>query len=251
MDLEFLALSCLALFIAGTVKGVIGFGVPTVSIAILSLFAEVSSVWPVIAMAALITNVWQAVNGPYLRELLFRFASLLSVSAIVTVASYFIIGIRFPSLTLLVLGAVLFLYALSQLLHFRLTPEVSNEKRSSPVVGFVQGIATGISGTFIVPMLPYLRDRKLDRERLVQTLGISFTTSSIAFGLALSINGQFTVAVTSMSLIAVIPAIIGMIVGRRIRFKLPEVMFERIFLICLLLASVNLIFRSMSIETMG
>ncbi len=246
MDLNFLLLSCLALFVAGTVKGVIGFGVPTVSIAILSLFAEISSVWPVIAMAALITNVWQAVNGPHLLELLRRFASLLVLSAIATVITYFLIGIRFPALTLFVLGAVLFLYSLSQLFKIRLLPAFGDERRASPIVGLIQGVATGTSGTFIVPMLLYLRDRKLDRERLVQTLGISFTNSSIAFGLALAINGQFTLAVTTMSVIAVIPALIGMTIGRKIRFSLSEAMFERIFLICLLLVSVNLIVRSLT-----
>jgi len=246
MDINFFILSCLALFIAGSIKGVIGFGVPTVSIAILTMFAEVSAVWPVIAMAALITNIWQAVNGEHLRELFARFAGLLVLSFAATIATYFLIGNQYPSLTLFVLGTILFCYGLSRLFNKRLLPTLSNERISSPIVGLVQGVATGISGTFIVPMLLYLQDRNLDRDRLIQALGISFTNSAIALSIALALDGQFSISVTTASLLAVVPAIVGMRVGRRLRRSLSETIFERVFLIGLTLAGLNLIIRALS-----
>lgn len=246
MDLEFLTLACGALFIAGSVKGIVGFGVPTVSIAILTIFADITSVWPVVAMACLITNIWQAINGPHLLELLKRFRFLLIASAVTTVITYFLVGIRFPSLTLFVLGSILFSYALSRLLNLRLLPKITNEKRSSVIIGFVQGLVTGVSGTFIVPMLLYFQNLQFDRNRLIQILGISFTINSAAFGTALALNGQFSVAVTAMSAFAVLPALVGMHIGRRLRFKLSEKLFEQVFLVCLMLAGANLILRSIN-----
>jgi len=87
MDTDFFILCCIALFLAGSIKGVIGFGVPTVSIALLTLVADLGAVWPVIAMAALVTNVWQAVNGKHLTELTTRFASMLVLSFVITICS--------------------------------------------------------------------------------------------------------------------------------------------------------------------
>lgn len=236
----------MALFIAGSIKGVIGFGVPTVSIALLTLVAPVSAVWPIIAMAALITNVWQAINGDHLHELVSRFFGLLVLSFVATLATYFFIGNRYPSLTLFVLGAILVCYGLSRLFNRRLIPALKNEQLSSPVIGLVQGIATGISGTFIVPMLLYLQDRKLDRDRLIQALGISFTNSAIALSIALALDGKFSISVTTMSLLAVLPAILGMRIGRKLRHKLSEDVFERVFLVALTLAGLNLVLRALS-----
>jgi len=126
-----------------------------------------------------------------------------------------------------------------------LIPALTNERISSPAVGLFQGIATGISGTFIVPMLLYLQDRRLDRDRLIQMLGISFTNSAVALSIALALDGKFSISVTTMSLLAVLPAIAGMRLGRQVRHKLSEALFERIFLVGLTLAGLNLVIRSL------
>ena len=49
--------------IAGTVKGVIGLGLPTVSLAILTVALDLPSAMALLLVPSLVTNVWQAVVG--------------------------------------------------------------------------------------------------------------------------------------------------------------------------------------------
>ena len=53
-------------------------------------------------------------------------------------------------------------------------------------MGGVNGILTGLTGTFVVPGVPYLQALGLDRMALVQAMGILFTVSTIALAVSLS-----------------------------------------------------------------
>ena len=54
----------LAIFLlAGTVKGLVGLGLPAISIALMSLFLPLSEAIALIALPTIVTNVWQAAVG--------------------------------------------------------------------------------------------------------------------------------------------------------------------------------------------
>ncbi len=52
-----------AFLIAGTVKGVIGLGLPTVSLALLAVAIDLPHAMALLLVPSFITNVWQAVVG--------------------------------------------------------------------------------------------------------------------------------------------------------------------------------------------
>ena len=49
--------------IAGTVKGVIGLGLPAISLALLTAAIDLPSAMSLMLVPSLITNIWQAVVG--------------------------------------------------------------------------------------------------------------------------------------------------------------------------------------------
>ena len=54
----------LAVFLfAGTVKGLVGLGLPTITIALTSLFLPLPEAIALIALPTIVTNVWQAAVG--------------------------------------------------------------------------------------------------------------------------------------------------------------------------------------------
>ena len=62
-----------AFVFAGLVKGVLGQGLPTVAVGILSLIMSPGEATALLIIPALITNIWQAWTGPSLGPLLRRF----------------------------------------------------------------------------------------------------------------------------------------------------------------------------------
>ncbi len=79
---------------------------------------------------------------------------------------------------------------------------------------------------------------------LVQAMGMLFTVLTVA--LAASLGGQrlLTLELGVVSTAAVLPAVIGMAVGRRLRKTLSETSFRRVFFHSLLALGAAIIARS-------
>jgi len=74
-------------------------------------------------------------------------------------------------------------------------------------------------------------------------MGILFTASTVALGIALGGNDLLSKELGLTSLAALPPALIGMAFGQRIRQKLPEQLFRRVFFIALLVLGGYIILR--------
>ena len=78
----------------------------------------------------------------------------------------------------------------------------------------------------------------LKREELIQAMGILFTLSTIGVAISLQSNALLRAELVVLSCAGLIPAVLGMIFGQRIRQHMSELMFRRVFLITLVLLGV-------------
>ena len=67
-----LILIAAAFLLAGFVKGVIGLGLPTVSMGLLAVTMPPSRALAIVIVPAIVTNIWQTFGGPYLRDIVRR-----------------------------------------------------------------------------------------------------------------------------------------------------------------------------------
>ncbi len=93
---------------------------------------------------------------------------------------------------------------------------------------------TAATGVFVIPAVPYLQALGLDKDDLVQALGLSFTVSTFALALSLAHEGAFGLTDATASLIAVLPALGGMWLGQVIRARVSPEVFRRCFFLGLL-----------------
>ncbi|EWH02136.1 sulfite exporter TauE/SafE family protein [Halomonas sp. BC04] len=118
LDPLLLVLVALTFLVAGTVKGVIGMGMPTVSLALLTATVGLPSAMALLLAPTIITNIWQALVGGHLGQILrrlwlFLLASTVTVWLGVSVLAR--VDVRWLSA---LLGVLIIYYALSGL--FRL-----------------------------------------------------------------------------------------------------------------------------------
>ena len=78
----------------------------------------------------------------------------------------------------------------------------------------VTGVLMGATGVFVVPAVPYLNSLGLEKDELIQTLGLSFTVSTVALAIGLAASGQFQASVAGRALLALVPALGGMLLGQ-------------------------------------
>ncbi|MEM8687773.1 MAG: TSUP family transporter, partial [Pseudomonadota bacterium] len=138
------------------------------------------------------------------------------------------------------LGLLLVTYAVISLAGLRLSVAPRQEIWAGPLAGAVNGVLTGMTGSFVVPGVMFLQAIGLPRDMLIQAMGVLFTLSTLALALALALqsNQLLTAEKGLFSLAGLAPALMGMVVGQKIRAHLPEATFRRIFFSALLLLGV-------------
>ena len=84
----------------------------------------------------------------------------------------------------------------------------------------------------------YLQALALKREELIQAMGILFTLSTISLAISLQSNALLSTKLFVASSAGLLPAVLGMMFGQRIRKHMSEIMFRRVFLVSLVLLGV-------------
>ncbi len=229
---------------AGFVKGVAGLGLPTVAMGLLSLIMAPAAAAALLVIPSLTTNFWQLFSGPKLAVLLRRLAPMMVAILAGTALGINVLTGSSASLATAALGAILALYGVFGLTVRGFTVSPRAERWLSPLVGLVTGVITGATGIFAIPAVPYLHSLELPKDELIQALGLSFTVSTIGLAAALTAVGKYQLVAAGNSLLAVVPALLGMHLGRLVRDKLPPEAFRRWFFIGLVALGLYMLLRA-------
>jgi len=98
-----------------------------------------------------------------------------------------------------------------------------------------------MTGSSVVPGVMFLQAIGLSRDMLIQAMGILFATSTLALAVALQKANILTITNGILSFGAVLPAILGMILGQRVRSTLSERRFRKVFFVALLVLGAYII----------
>jgi uncharacterized protein len=234
----------LIFILAGIVKGVTGMGLPTVAMGLLGLLMPPAQGAALIIIPSLVTNVWQFAAGPDMRGLLMRIWPMLLAIAVVTLAAAGLLTGGFARYATTALGSVLIVYAIVGLANLRLAVAKATEIWLGPLAGAITGLLTGATGVFVIPAAPYFQALALEKDDLIQALGLSFSVSTVALAAGLASRGALHLDAAGASLLCTVPTLAGVFAGQRIRSKIDPVTFRRIFFFGLLLLGADLIARS-------
>ncbi|WP_343583515.1 sulfite exporter TauE/SafE family protein [Herbaspirillum sp.] len=232
---------CLGVFLlAGFVKGVIGLGLPTVAVGLLSLAMPPVQAAALLIVPSMVTNVWQLLAGGAFMALARRLWAMLAGIVAGTLAGSGFMGADGGRRAIVALGVALVLYAAAGLASFKLQVPGRAEKWWSPIVGLVTGLITAATGVFVIPAVPYLQALNLERDQLIQALGLSFTVSTVALAINLGQGGALGGSVAGASAVVLLPALLGMAIGTWVRGRVKAPTFRRCFFAGLLLLGLHL-----------
>lgn len=241
---DILAIAAVAFTLAGFVKGVVGFGFPVITLIILTLTIGLLDALAIIVIPTIVTNIWQGMAGPYLQHIFRRLwlYFLVAVICIWLTSSYLDkIDIRWPTA---MLGGVLVIFALSRLLNVEMHVAPKWERPLSLPLGAINGMLTGMTGSFMVPSVLFMQAIGFRRDMLVQAMGVYFAISTFVLATSLGRNDLISQEHVQLSLFALVPSIGGLTIGRWLRIRINEEMFQRIFLSAVLLLGGYITFRS-------
>lgn len=217
------------LVFAGTVKGVIGMGLPAIAMGLLAVVMPPGTAATILLPALVLTNVWQMLAGPHLFALLRRLWPFFLCVVLGTLAGTGWLAGGYAKIGTIVLGATLAIYGVFSLLDLHLTIPRSQERWLGPVLGIIAGLINAATAVFSIPAVPFLRGIGLEKDEFVQALGLSFATAAVALGINLGLSSGFDREQGMMALLALAAACLGMVIGQRIRTRMDAETFRRWF----------------------
>lgn len=237
-------LLCCAFFIGGIVKGIIGTGLPTIALALITATIGIREGMAIILLPSILTNIQQGLFGGHLKTVLKRsWTFLFATFCTIWIGAALLARVDIALLSGL-LGVILLFYSAFGLRRTTLPRPHSMEKWLSPTVGAINGLLTGLTGSSVIPGVLYLQSLDLGRHILVQTMGLLFLTSSTTLAFALQKNELLTAELLNISALAFIPAYIGMFLGVRIRNRISDDLFRRFFFIFMFILGFYIVIRS-------
>jgi uncharacterized membrane protein YfcA len=240
-----LGLILFAFTLAGVVKGVIGMGLPTVAVGLLGLVMPPTEAAAILVVPSLVTNVWQLAAGPRFGGLARRLWPLLAGVCAGTWAGMWLFAGAGMGGATTALGIALIGYALFGLSAARFSVPARLERWLAPWIGASTGVVTAATGVFVVPTVPYLQALEMEREELIQALGLNFTVSTLALAGGLAHSGVLRTALAGSAVLALIAAVLGMLLGQVLRQRISPATFRRCFFGGLLLLGAHLSLRGL------
>ncbi len=209
----------------------------------LSLLIDLKVAIPLVIIPSLSSNVLVMVQAGRFQEAVQRFW-LLYISAIPgLILGVSVLSSVKSSWSRAVLGAILFVFALWAWRTQALALSKSAEKWWTGPVGLVTGVVNGITGSQVMPVLPFLLALQLHKDLFVQAINLSFTLSSLVMLLLLSRFGLLALGTLGLATVGIVPVSLGIFLGGMLRRRLPDEAFRKIVLIFLLALGLSLMVR--------
>src|ERR1700687_911966 len=229
-----------AFLLAGFVKGVIGLGLPTVSMGLLAVTMQPSRALAIVIVPAIITNIWQTFVGPYLRDIIRRLWPLMAGTVVGIWLNAGMLTGPYARYGSIVLGWLLVIYAIVGLSKFSFSVARSNEKWIGGIVGLITGMVSAATGVQVIPSVPFMQAIGMEKDELVQALGVFFTIATLALAFNLTSAGLLDASTALPGAVAMACAFTGMFIGQAVRSRMRPEAFRRWFLIAMILLGLYL-----------
>jgi uncharacterized membrane protein YfcA len=230
-----------AFLLAGFVKGVIGLGLPTVSMGLLAVAMPPSQALAIVVVPAVVTNIWQTFVGPYLRNIIVRLWPLMVGTAAGIWLNGGMLTGPYARYGTILLGTLLAIYAVISLRKFTFSVAQSNEKWIGGIVGLITGVISAATGVQVVPSMPFMQAIGMEKDELFQALGLYFTVATLGLAFNLTSAGLFSAATALPGAIAMAASFAGMFIGQAVRTRMQPDTFRRWFLIAMIFLGIYLV----------
>ena len=150
-----LGLIAFALAMAGVVKGVIGIGLPIVTIVILSHFLDAHLVLAIVTLPILFTNLWQAVGSGSLLTPLKRFWPMILCLVLGIVFAAQLAAAVDTDVLYGLMGISVVVFAVTSYIRPSGGLKETTERWAGPLAGAIGGILGGVSTIWGPPMMMY------------------------------------------------------------------------------------------------
>lgn len=228
---RYLVLSVTVVYLlGGMIKGLSGIGMGLICVPVVSLLYNPGLAVLLVSIPLIVTNFHQGIVSGDVRKTLNNHSLLAIVMVTVMVATVYVSANIEPSIVskavgLSAIGFVLLNLGLK-------TPTVSDkhDRIAQIVTGCTAGLVGGLTGLVVIPLVIYMMLRKINKKEFVSCSGFLLFLSGGALLLGSNLNESLNVEIAILSALAALPALLGTLIGERLRSWISEKTFRKIVL---------------------
>lgn len=233
----------LTYLLAAFAKGITGLGFSTTCLPFLAMTVGLKDALSLVIIPSVTANFVVMYGAGHFQQTMQRFWPMLLATVPGLLIGLCILGAADGGKAGAVLGFILIAWCLFSFLKPDFRLRSSLEGPLGVASGFLTGVVNGLTGSQVMPSLPYLMALGLNRKMFVQAMNCSFTLSSLIMALGLQKLGLFSSGAVIVSLIGTLFAFVGLRFGESYRNRLSTEMFRITVLLMLSAMSVSLIIR--------
>jgi uncharacterized membrane protein YfcA len=222
-----------AFFIAGISKGILGLGLPSISLAFLTVLIDLQTAMTLLLVPSFITNLYQGCVGGNSFMLMKRLWPFLFFASATIPIGVLVLKQFAPLILSGLLGGLLIIYAVLSATGLRITLKPCKEIWAGPLFGVINGMFTGMTGSFVFPGVMFMQSLNFPRQILIQAMGLLFTISTLILAITLQGYHILNAGLWIVSTASLVPALLGMFLGQKICNHLSERIFRKLFFMAL------------------
>ncbi|MDG1532780.1 MAG: sulfite exporter TauE/SafE family protein [Paracoccaceae bacterium] len=245
MDIiSLLAVATAAFLFAGTVKGLVGMGLPTAAIGTMTLLIEPRLAVAIIILPMIVSNAWQVYRMGHIRRTLWRYRWFMLISMVVVFGTLLASAEVSDNVLYGVAGTIILIFVATNLGP---KPPRLPERLDSIgqfIFGILAGIAGGLTAMWAPPIAIYLMMRDADKDEFVRGSGLLIFMASIPLAVGYLQIGQLPRGVALISALMIVPTLLGFSLGEKLRGHLSPARFRIALLVVFFFLGLNLLRRA-------
>lgn len=241
---EIILLAGAVFLLAGTVKGVLGIGLPTISISMLAQFVDPRVAIAFLLLPALITNTWQIYRGGQIKRSVQMLWPFVTAMAVVMFISSLFAARASTEVLVRGIGVMVVLWTITSFIK---TPPAIPARLDRTVqfcLGAFAGLIGGLTAMWSPPMVIYLLSARCDKEDFVRFTGFMILCGTVPLTIGYLFNGLLDKSLAIASGMMILPTLLGFSIGEYLRKYLGGKQFHNAVLVLFFLMGLNLIRRS-------
>lgn len=247
MSPQIFLLACAVTLVAGFVKGAVGFAMPTIIISGLGSFLPAETALAALILPTVFTNLTQALREGLTEawRSIRRYRLFLLTGLVFLLGSAQLVRVLPQQVLFLLIGVPIVLFAVMQLVGWRLHLPPEHRLRAEAMVGGFAGFCGGLSGVWGPPTVAFLTAIGTPKREQMRVQGVIYGLGALALLGAHVQSGVMRHETWPLSAALLVPAFLGMWAGFWAHDRMDQQRFRRATLLVLAVAGLNLIRRGL------
>jgi len=234
-----------AYIVASGIKGLTGIGFSTSCLPIMALRLDLKIAIPLVIVPSVASNLVVMLQAGRFREAVRRFWPLYLASIPGLIIGLTILVTIDVDIAKAILGLVLISYALWALRNRAFSLSVEWERLLKMPAGFCTGLVNGLTGSQVMPVLPYILSLNLNKNAFVQSINISFTLSSLIMLVGMNRLGYLSLNTFLIALGGLLPVLLTVYLAGRLQGRLTGAFHRTLVLTFLLVMGLILLVKTL------